>query len=595
MYLRSSTSALVDKLMAEEPPSFWREFTLSLRREAIKTMRDTSSNFASLATAVGGGLVFVLVFYNVAEGEIESVTDFSSHVGVAFLLLYIGMIPTFTITLGYLDRRAMFEQEYRTGHYGIFSYTLVSIIKEIFLIALQCLIFFVIAFWAVGFQGRFWYMLLIYIVNAFAIANFAVSLSSIHTNVKVAEQMIGLYMFPLMVWCGFYVQIRMIPIWIQWPSWLMPLFYTLRLFLLEEFNFCSHPRGHDQHLLTCVSNLEAIFDFDISYNDESEFTIAQTGLYQGEDSVREYLSLNSPIPKQGDELLHSSCLEEDHFQMLIHDVSEDLCDISVAAVLRGTWSDRVMSAVDMNHRTVYGFRLKYTPQQSVDERVMIHKQHLFWVNPYQNAYPIFDGNKISEDVCRTLWNDCEAKYFEPFNDYEECVSAMSLLPLQEDNIWGENSWKGNSTACRMIHGYMARQNPDIHCPHLSWFSEIDMNGNYKCDAKSLNANYYNWTSDEMDMFRRIGSESDLSNEALAKNVPDLEIGACMVDPKEIIIRTLLELNEFEGLDAQCYSYMQDVNVKAENRALYWGLLFAISVGYRVIGMLFVHHNAVRQD
>merc|ERR1712238_143768 len=196
----------------------------------------------------------------------------------------------------------------------------------------------------------------------------------------------------------------------------------------------------------------------------------------------------------------------------------------------------------------FGYRLKYQPRNN--GAVHISEQHAFWINPFQDVYPVWKN--LAEDICGTLKNSCKARHFEPFTDLENCITSMNTLPLSETNIWGINSYQGNSTMYRRVHTLMAKINPEIHCPHLSWYSEEDVNGNYKCDPKYLNQIFYHWTKQELNLFEEVGKAMGLPEISLAKNVAVEDIGECISDPVSELTRAIIISDELENLDFQCY-------------------------------------------
>jgi len=589
--LANGTTQIVHKMMTDEPTSFWMEFKLLFWREVLRTSRDKTSFFARLATTVCCGGTAAIVFQGVVDKKVDSLLDFVSHIGAVFLFLFTGYIISPSIVLDFLDRRSMFEREYRTGHYRIWSYSLVAIVDEFFISTFQGGSLFLIVFWAVGFQGRAWYQLLVYVANVWTIANFFIFFTSITRNRNVSDRLLGLGMYPVLVWCGFYITISKIPSWIQWPSWLMPLFYTFRLFIEDELDFCGDPKGRDKHLMDCIMGLEGVLINEIMYGNESKFSLTQTGIYKGDSGIREYSSLFSGASTQNNEILYDTCLLKDQFKMRVNEVSPTVCDITVASVLRGIWNDRLISGSDVGHQSVFGYRLKYQPRNN--GAVHISEQHAFWINPFQDVYPVWKN--LAEDICGTLKNSCKARHFEPFTDLENCITSMNTLPLSETNIWGINSYQGNSTMCRRVHTFMAKINPEIHCPHLSWYSEEDVNGNYKCDPKYLNQIFYHWTKQELNLFEEVGKAMGLPEISLAKNVAVEDIGECISDPVAELTRAIIISDELENLDFQCYNYLLAFDATQDNQALYWGLLFTISVAYRLLSIFFLRHNALTQN
>jgi hypothetical protein len=116
-------------------------------------------------------VLFGIVFLGVADNAIESSTDFLSHTGALFFFLFCGFMTAPDIALEFIDHRPIFEREFRTGHYHLVSHAIVNIIREVTIVLVQCLSAFPVAFFAIGFKGRFWYLFLVYFANVFSFGN----------------------------------------------------------------------------------------------------------------------------------------------------------------------------------------------------------------------------------------------------------------------------------------------------------------------------------------------------------------------------------------------------------------------------------------
>jgi len=276
--------------------------------------------------------------------------------------------------------------------------------------------------------------------------------------------------------------------------------------------------------------------------------------------------------------------------MIVHNVSDSLCDITTANILQGRWSDAIMTQQDMGHESVFGHRLLFKPKTS-NEPIQVDEKHVFWANPYQGDYPVLDRNKISEQICSTISEYCKADYFQPFRTQSECVAAMKTLPVMQVNAHAEYNWKGNSTGCRMAHGFMARRNFDIHCAHLSWYSQMDANGAYKCDDKVLDKTYYNWTAEELELFQKVGAEQSLFNPALARDVPQGYRHKCIEDAETEAFNALVRLEEFETLNGFCYSFLQENDALPDLKSEFWLCLVAVIIFFLLVAMLLLRRNS----
>lgn len=69
-------------------------------------------------------------------------------------------------------------------------------------------------------------------------------------------------------------------------------------------------------------------------------------------------------------------------------------------------------------------------------------------------------------------------------DMETCVKMFNELPdLSYPNNANAGFLDGNSKGCRAIHAFLASSN-DIHCPHITFEAEEDINGQVKCNESA---------------------------------------------------------------------------------------------------------------
>jgi hypothetical protein len=298
----------------EQHKSGWRSGCLLLRRaEWKRAIRDKVPTLSRVAVALSGGVLLGIVFLRVADNAIESSTDFVSHAGALFFFLFCGCVAANDIALEIIDHRPIFEREFRTGHYHLVSHAIVNIIREASIVLVQSLLAFPVAFLAIGFQGRFWYMFLICFTNAFSFATLGILIVSACRGPKLARALITIMTLPAGLFCGFYVVVSELPSWLQWLSWTTPLLYTLRLFVMEEFQFCAVPVGRDADLLACARGLEDFFN--TAFNTDSQFTkdavltLAQTGIYRGPTGITEYTRLISGSSDPNFSYFYDACIK----------------------------------------------------------------------------------------------------------------------------------------------------------------------------------------------------------------------------------------------------------------------------------------------
>lgn len=63
-------------------------------------------------------------------------------------------------------------------------------------------------------------------------------------------------------------------------------------------------------------------------------------------------------------------------------------------------------------------------------------------------------------------------------EIELCVEKLQKLPAIEGDL---TYLDGNTFGCRAVHSVMARVNPTMHCPHITFKGETDPMGRIKCE------------------------------------------------------------------------------------------------------------------
>ena len=71
------------------------------------------------------------------------------------------------MVIEYIENCLMFDHELRTGYYRVASLVVVNALRKLLIIMIQALIPFLICFWSVGFQGWFWYLFFVFVLNIF--------------------------------------------------------------------------------------------------------------------------------------------------------------------------------------------------------------------------------------------------------------------------------------------------------------------------------------------------------------------------------------------------------------------------------------------
>jgi hypothetical protein len=122
-------------------------------------------------------------------------------------------------------------------------------------------------------------------------------MASVARYPESAKELVPIAILPQLLLCGFFVNVALLPQWIQWTSWLMPLTYVFRLLLAEEFSVCLERTHEEQLKVNCAESLLTALGSDAIvydvYKDTSVLRLAHAGTYVGLNNIAEYLGFFS--------------------------------------------------------------------------------------------------------------------------------------------------------------------------------------------------------------------------------------------------------------------------------------------------------------
>lgn len=155
--------------------------------------------------------------------------------------------------LSFPEERPVFLREYSTNHYSVAAYFISRLTMEAVITFAQVFVFMVIDFYMIGFQGAFYYYLILVYALAMASTALAVVLGCAVEDPKLATEMLPLLFVPQMLFAGFFVAPELIPEWLRWAQYLCTLTYAVRILLIEEFEDCAASQVNCANVLETVN------------------------------------------------------------------------------------------------------------------------------------------------------------------------------------------------------------------------------------------------------------------------------------------------------------------------------------------------------
>ena len=580
--------------------SIVREISILMQREAKTMFRTVDSLLKRLGLALFGGALTAVAFQGVADGRVESILDFQSHVGALFFMIFTNVIATELILFEFVLGRPLFEREFATNHFRMASFGISKAIVESVSILLPTVLGNAVAFWAVGFQGRFWYLVSVFAAYGLVSASLGVMIGSIPRDATKAVEYVTLSIIPQLMLSGFYVATSQLPRWLRWAQYAMPLTYAYRLSLQEEFAFCSTPSTNDQHIVDCVN---AMLDSGLAFgnegaffNENSTYILPQTGIYKGQQAIEEYTAL-FPLDDDPNALFQDACFVQDTLELVVNDASPGYCNVFFGTIQRARPNPEVAAIpVDETVENAFGLRMEFSHENS--RNLVIDNMYLEYINPTVVPEPIsrgLDFAKAATEICDTLQNTCGEPYFG-FDNQTACVAAMRGLPDYEFSTSTdppEFRLTSNTTGCRTVHLYLARNNPEGHCGHISYESQADPDGHLVCDPSTIDVDYVPLNEMEQSVLNMVSGGYGLDSSTKSRVIGVQEAGECMSNPAAELQRAFLNADPFEDLDFTCYTFLRINDANATFTGLYWGVLLGMILLFRLLSLLFLRMKVVR--
>ena len=190
-----------------------------------------------LAPRISDKLVFSLIVLTLylGEGEEDTPQKVSGIVGVLFMVTALSGYGAAAVVPSLCLDRPLFYRETNDGYYGALSYYMFKIIQEGFLCIFTSLMFTVVIYWGVGFQGNFGVMALIYYLTTMISVALAYAIAALAPTLEAASAMLPTYVTTVMFVGGLIMIIPEIPDQWAWYGWTSFIRYAWAAQMLNQF------------------------------------------------------------------------------------------------------------------------------------------------------------------------------------------------------------------------------------------------------------------------------------------------------------------------------------------------------------------------
>ena len=234
--MKESAGVSRDMIM-ETKAGFFQQLYYLLIREKDNTFRNKGALIGRFGITIFLNCLFSLIFMDAGDKDDSIPSNLNSHFGAITMITISTMMGSAQpIMLAFPFERPMFMREYTTGTYGAIPYFLSKLAWEMPLTLLQCLVQYILAYYLVGFQGFFIYLVLAAWGLSLAAGSTAVFIGCGIKDMKTAMEVFPILFVPQLLFAGFFIKTEQIPVFLRWAQYLCSLKYSINLIVIAEFD-----------------------------------------------------------------------------------------------------------------------------------------------------------------------------------------------------------------------------------------------------------------------------------------------------------------------------------------------------------------------
>lgn len=216
-------------------------------REFKNLYRDKASLIARFGVTLFLNLLYSLIFFQAGDWD-SGKHSLQTHFGALTQLVISSMFGSSQpMILTFPQERPIFLREYATGTYGAFAYFFSKLMVELPLALVQSAVALTPAFFLMGLDGFYVYLLMIMWGLALVSSSTALLLGCIATNTQTAMQAAPMIFVPQLLFTGFFIRMSQIPEALRWVQYICSLKFAINLVLIVEFD---GGRDEEKELLT---------------------------------------------------------------------------------------------------------------------------------------------------------------------------------------------------------------------------------------------------------------------------------------------------------------------------------------------------------
>lgn len=214
---------------------FCTQFIVLLRRGIFDLRRNPARGIVFLVQSTVMSIIMSLIWLQVGDSQ----TGVQDRSGVLFFMVADGVMGNIMGVLSaFGNERGAVLREHENGMYNLLPYFLARIVVDVPVKILGAALSSAIGYWAVGFQpsaGKFCVFFVIRALLALSANAMGLFLACVFPDIAVALAVAPLVVLPLIMFAGFVINTRSIPVYIYWLQWVSPAKYAYIALALNEF------------------------------------------------------------------------------------------------------------------------------------------------------------------------------------------------------------------------------------------------------------------------------------------------------------------------------------------------------------------------
>jgi len=213
------------------------QYQLLLKREIQSVFRDRRLALIRLLQVVFFALACGFIFYQIAD-------DFAQKLQCMFLLCLIAiMFGMVSLLTAYPAQKQLFQRENTSDSYSTLAWALSFMIIEIPReLLVHMLLFTLIIYWLIGLDGDFVAFWMNFFLCSVTGGSFGILFGTMARSTAEAAQMMPAALVPLLMFSGAIVEIRKLPLVLQWFAYMDPMYYLINCLWIIEFEGAVYPR-----------------------------------------------------------------------------------------------------------------------------------------------------------------------------------------------------------------------------------------------------------------------------------------------------------------------------------------------------------------